>query len=329
MSVPVSSIGPDAAALVSDGRRTGGSRRGGPSARGSRVRLNGAIAPWVFLAPGLLIGLVFVYWPFLKTVVTSFTDARPFSAGQFVGLANYADVFSDPLFWVAFRNSFIYAIIVVPFMVVLPLLLALLMERIIPGTAFFRTALYTPVVASMVVVVLIWQWLFNDRGLINSLLQTLHLTGAPVHFLSNPVTLLGCAMVVTIWKGLGYYMVVYLAVLGNVPRELHEAAAMDGAGAARRFFTVTVPAMRTTMTLISVLSSVAAFRVFSEVYLLAGPTAGPGGADSTLVTLIESSGTGLSAQLGYTSAISVILFLLTLGLLIVNLRISRNSGDDA
>jgi ABC-type sugar transport system permease subunit len=297
-------------------------------ARGSRVRLNGSLAPWLFLAPGLVVSLAFVFWPFLQTIVTSFTDSRPFQPGSFVGMQNYADVFSDPLFWVAFRNSGLYVVFVVPFMVVLPLLLALLMQRSIPGIGLFRTAIYTPVVASMVVVVIIWQWLFNDRGFINGTLQSLHLVTDPIPFLSDPVLILLSAMVVTVWKGLGYYMVVYLAVLGSVPRELHEAASMDGAGSTRRFLTVTVPAMRNTMILVGVISSVSAFRVFSEVYLLAGPTAGPGGADSTLVTLIQSAGTGLSAQLGYASAVSVVLFLLTVGLLAVNLRLTRTTGSD-
>ncbi|WP_307812126.1 carbohydrate ABC transporter permease [Lacisediminihabitans changchengi] len=270
--------------------------------------------------------LAFVFWPFVQTIVTSFTDARPFVAGKFVGLENYATVFTDPLFWVAFRNSLLYVVCVVPFMIVLPLLLAILMQRVIPGSAFFRTAVYTPVVASTVVVIIIWQWMFNDRGLINGILQSIHVISKPIPFLSDPVLLLFCAMVVTIWKGLGYYMVVYLAVLSNVPRDLHEAAEMDGAGVIRRFLIVTVPAMRATMILVGVISSVSAFRVFSEVYLLAGPTAGPGGADSTLVTLIQSSGTGLSAQLGYSSAVSVVLFVLTVGLLAVNLRVS-NSKD--
>jgi multiple sugar transport system permease protein len=314
-------------AVSHKGRPDGRSRRVQPA--GSRIRLNGAVVPWLFLAPGLLVSLAFVYWPFLQTIVTSFTDAKPSRPGTFVGLQNYADAFSDPLFWVAFRNSALYVVCVVPFMVVLPLLLALLMERTIPGTAIFRTAMYTPVVASMVVVVIIWQWLFNDRGFINGTLESLHVITEPIPFLSNPVLLLLCAMVVTVWKGLGYYMVVYLAVLNNVPRDLHEAAEIDGAGSVRRFFTVTIPAMRSTMVLVGVISSVSAFRVFSEVYLLAGPTAGPGGADSTLVTLIQSSGTGLSAQLGYASAVSVVLFLLTVGLLIVNLQLTRTSGEDA
>ncbi|GAB3564034.1 carbohydrate ABC transporter permease [Spelaeicoccus albus] len=298
----------------------------GPAARPERravAKLNGQFSPWLFLAPALIITLAFVVYPFLRTITTSFTSATPFDAGEFVGIDNYRQLFADPLFWVALRNSVLY-LAVVPVMVVLPLLLALLVQKTVPGIGLFRTAIYTPVVASMVVVVVIWQWMFDDRGLINSLLQTLHVISSPIPFLSNAWLILVCAMIVTIWKGLGYYMIVYLAVLANVPRELNEAAEIDGAGPIRRFMTVTVPAMRSTMVLIGVISSVAAFRVFTEVYLLAGPTAGPGGQDSTLVTLIESSGTGLTARLGYSSAVSVVLFVLTIGLLLINLRVTRS-----
>jgi len=299
-----------------------------PHARaGGSVQLNGRAAPWLFLGPGLLITIAFVFYPFVRTIYNSLTNATPFNAGQLVGLANYQAALADPLFWIALRNSALYVVCVVPFLVVLPLLLALLVERLIPGIGIFRTAIYAPVVASMVVVVIIWQWLFNDRGMINGMLQELHLITKPIPFLSDPWLLLFCAMVVTIWKGLGFYMVVYLAVLGNVPRQLHEAAQMDGAGAVRRFRTVTMPAMRSTMILVGIISSVSAFRVFSEVYLMAGPTAGPGGQDTTLVTLIQSSGTGLSAQLGYASAVSVVLFVLTLGLLVVNLRLTQSKEN--
>lgn len=288
----------------------------------SVAKFNGPVSPWLFLGPALLVTSAFVVYPFVRTIVTSFTSATPVDSGKFVGLKNYKELFADPLFWVALRNSVLY-LAVVPALVVLPLLLALLVQKTIPGIGLFRTAIYTPVVASMVVVVVIWQWLFDDRGLINGVLQTLHIISSPIPFLSNAWLILMCAMIVTVWKGLGYYMIVYLAVLANVPRELNEAAEVDGAGRVRRFLTVTVPAMRSTMVLIGVIASVSAFRVFTEVYLLAGPTAGPGGQDSTLVTLIQSSGTGLTARLGYSGAVSVVLFVLTVGLLLVNLRLTR------
>ncbi|MFJ4530617.1 carbohydrate ABC transporter permease [Streptomyces nigrescens] len=287
--------------------------------RGTRTQLPSS--PWLFLAPGLLIVAAFSLYPFLSTVAHSFTDARTLTAGQFVGGANYRELIHDAMFWTGLRNSLLYVLGVVPLLVMLPLLLAMLVQRHLPGITFFRAAFYTPVVASVVVVGLIWVWLLDDRGLINALLEGLGF--GKVGFLSDPWLLLLSAMAVTVWKGLGYYMIIYLAALANVPRELHEACAVDGAGAVRRFLTVTVPAVRSTMVLVAALSSVAAFKVFSEVYLMAGPTGGPGGEDTTLVMLVQQVGTGLSGRVGYASALSVVVFVLTLGLMLLVLRANR------
>ncbi|MBG7700110.1 MULTISPECIES: carbohydrate ABC transporter permease [Streptomyces] len=298
-----------------------------PARRGSRVRRQLPTSPWLFAAPGLLVTAAFVLYPFVSTVVNSFTDRRTLIPGHFVGLANYREMLHDDQFWVALRNSTLYVLGVVPALVILPLLLALLVQKHIPGIAFFRSAFYTPVVASIVVVGLIWVWLLDERGLINSLLETLG--AGPVGFLSDQWLILLSAMAVTVWKGLGYYMIIYLAALANVPRELHEAAAVDGAGAVRRFLSVTVPALRSTMVLVAALSSVSAFKVFSEVYLIANPTGGPGGEDTTLVMLVQRTGTGLTGRVGYASAISVVVFLITVVLMLLVLRADRKDEAQA
>ncbi len=293
-------------------------RTGGPV-----IRRHARTTPWLFLAPGLAVVVSFSLYPFLNTLVLAFTDARVLGGGTFTGGANFDRMVGDPLFWTALRNSTMYVVGVVPALVLLPLLLALLVQKQVPGIAFFRTAFYTPVVASMVVVGLIWTWLLDSRGLVNSVLTTLGVVSEPVPFLTDEWLLLASAMLVTVWKGLGYYMIVYLAALANVSKDLHEAAAMDGAGPVRRFLSVTVPAVRSTMVLVAALSAVAAFRVFSEVYLLSGASGGPAGADTTLVMLIRQVGTGLSGELGYASALSLVLFALTLGLLLVTMRLNR------
>ncbi|MEV4316282.1 sugar ABC transporter permease [Actinocrispum sp. NPDC049592] len=284
------------------------------------------MTPWLFLLPGLLVTLLFTVYPFVNTAVLSFTDAKVLGGGAFTGLANFSKMLDDPLFWVALRNSALYVVGVVPFLVILPLLLALLVQRHIFGMAFFRAAFFTPVVASIVVISLIWTWLLDSRGLVNNVLSVLHVISSPIPFLTDQTLLLISAMLVTIWRGLGYYMIVYLAALANVPRELHEAAEVDGAGAVRRFFSVTVPIIRPTMVLVGALSAVAAFRVFSEVYLLSGTSGGPAGQDTTLVMLIRQVGTGLSGNAGYASALSLVLFALTLGLLLVTLRLNRSDS---
>ncbi|MFG3254703.1 carbohydrate ABC transporter permease [Streptomyces sp. NPDC048172] len=273
-----------------------------------------AHSPWAFLLPGIAVTLAFNLYPFFATVWKSFTDARTLTPGTFVGLENFQEMLNDEQFWIGLRNSTLYVVAVVPCMVLLPLLLALLVHKQIPGIAFFRSAFYTPVVASVVVVGLIWVWMLDERGLVNAVFKTIGI--GPVKFLSDQWLILLSAMIVTVWKGLGYYMIIFMAALGNVPRELYEAANVDGAGPVRRFWSVTVPGVRNTMVLVAALSSVAAFRVFSEVYLMAGQDGGPAGEDTTLVMLVQRVGTGLSGRVGYASAISLVLFVITLVLLL-------------
>ncbi|QUQ72057.1 sugar ABC transporter permease [Kutzneria sp. CA-103260] len=294
-----------------------------PVLRPVRIAQQRWFTPWLFLLPGLAVVIGFSLFPFLNTVVLAFTNAKVLGGGHFTGADNFVRMVRDPAFWTAVGNSALYVVGVVPLLVILPLLLALLVERKLPGITFFRTAFFTPVIASIVVVGLIWTWMLDTRGLINDVLGALGWLKTPIPFLTDQWLLLVSAMTVTVWKGLGYYMVIYLAALGTVSKDLHEAAQVDGAGWWRRLYSVTLPALRPTMVLVAVLSAVAAFRVFSEMYLLAGPAGGPGGADTTLVMLIQQVGTGLTGDLGYSSALSVVLFVLTLGLLLATNRLNR------
>ncbi|MGW7415900.1 carbohydrate ABC transporter permease [Streptomyces sp. NPDC054863] len=322
-TLPATGAAPAGGSSAARPRSSG--RGGGQGGRRHPRRTHRAFSPWLFLAPGLLVTLAFNLYPFLSTVWKSFTDSRTLTEGKFVGLANFQALLSDEQFWVALRNSALYVVVVVPLLVFLPLLLALLVQKHVPGIGFFRSAFYTPVVASVVVVALMWVWMLDDRGFINGVLQMLGVD--PVPFLSNQWLLLLSSMMLTVWKGVGYYMIIYLAALTNVPRELHEAAEVDGAGPIRRFFSITVPAVRPTMVLVGALSSVSAFKVFSEVFMIAGPTGGPGGQDTTLVMLIQRVGTGLQGRTGYASAISITLFVLTLILMLFVLRADRKDKD--
>ncbi|WP_353113091.1 sugar ABC transporter permease [Microbacterium sp.] len=281
--------------------------------------------PYLLVLPGVIWVFVFALWPFLNTIVLAFTDARPLRPVEFVGLENFARLFSDDRFVYALTTSLVYVVVCVPLLTFLPLLLALLVHRKIPAIGFFRTTFYFPVIASAVVVAIVWEFLFSGSGTINQALQFFGFADRPVEFLSDRWLLIGCAIGLTVWKGLGYYMVVYLAALGNVGRELHEAAAMDGAGAWRRFWSVTVPGVRGPMMLVSVLVCVAAMRVFTELYVLSNGSGGPGGRAMSMVMLIQSMGKGLNGQVGYASAISLVLFLLTLlPLAVVGIA---NNGD--
>lgn len=268
--------------------------------------------PWLLLGPAVLWVLVFSLWPFLNTVMLSFTDARPLRPANPVGFAQYERLLTDEQFQYALITCLIYVVVCVPLLTILPLLLALLVEKNIPGIAVFRTTFYFPVIASVVVVALIWSWLFDSRGVINQALVFMGIVDQPIAFLVDRWWLLGCAILLTVWKGIGYYMVVYLAALGNTGKELHEAAMLDGAGSFRRFVSVTIPSVRGAMLLVSVLIAVSAMRVFIELDILSNGTGGPGGYDMSIVMLIRQVGSGLNGNLGYAAAISVVLFLLTL-----------------
>ncbi|MEY9907304.1 putative chitobiose transport system permease protein [Catenulispora sp. MAP12-49] len=285
--------------------------------------------PWLWVTPALAGVTAFGLLPFANTVSLSFTDAKPLGGPvHAVGFANYSTLWHDPDFWTALGNSLLYLAIAVPLLVSLPLLLACLVRPKIPMIGFFRSAYYVPVVASTVVVGLAWQTLLKDDGLVNSTLKKAHLIHQAVPFLSDSTMVLLSAIALTVWKGLGYYMVLYLAALGNVDRSLYEAAELDGASATARFRHVTLPGVRTMTYLVGVLSAIGALRVFAEVYLLGGEDGGPGGQSATLVFYIRSIGLDpLTGNVGLASAASVVLFLLTFGLILASQRFNRRSEE--
>lgn len=289
-----------------------------------------ARSPWyvpvLFLSGALGLVLTMTLFPFLNTVVLSFTDATMLRGGEFVGLENFQRLLNDERFLTALLNSTLYVVCVVPLMVVLPLVLATLVAGRGRFLGLFRTAFYLPVVMSAVVVGLIWTNLLDSRGLINTLLNWLSIVSEPVPFLTDRWLLLFSAMFVTVWMGLGYYMVIYLAALANIDPTLYEAAAIDGAGPVRQFLSVTIPGVRNTMALIGMFSSVAAFRVFGEVYVLTGGTGGPGGGVLTMTMLIQREGTGLQAQTGYAGAISLVMFAILAALLVLQLVVQNRQG---
>lgn len=291
-----------------------------------RARDHAWWTPWLFCLPALVFLLAFNLWPSANVVLLAFTNVKVLSGGEFVGLANFERMLSDDQLVTALVNSIVYMLVCLPCLVLVPLLLALLVEKRLPGIGFFRTAFYAPVVASAVVVGLIWGWMLDDRGVVNGLAKQLGFITTSIPFLTDRWLVLFSAIGLTVWKGLGYYMIVYLSALGGVSRELHEAAACDGASAWRRFWSVTVPGVRTTMMLVAVLVTVAALRVFSELYVLTNGTGGVGGSDVSVVMLIQMYARGFSGQLGYASALSLLLFVITLGPLLLIARINRRSN---
>lgn len=285
------------------------------------------IAPYLFVLPAFLIIFVFIVVAALNTFRLAFTDSTLLKPGKFIGVQNFIDLVHDDYFLNALLNSSLYVVCVVPFMVILPLILANLVEGNSRIMGFFRTSFYLPVVMSAVVVGMIWTNLLDTKGLINSMLSALHVVTRPIPFLSDRWLILFSAMFVTIWLGFGYYMVIYLTALANIDNSLYESAQLDGAGPARQFIYVTMPGVRSTMMLVMMLSTIAAFRVFNEVYVLTSGSAGPGGEDITMSMLIQREGTGLQAHTGYASAISLVV-LVVVGVLLIIQQILQRRGED-
>ena len=281
------------------------------------------IAPYLFVAPAFIVVFVFVVLAALNTFRLAFTDSTLLKPGKFVGFQNFIDLFQDEYFLTALLNSSLYVVCVVPFMVILPLILANLVKGNGRIMGFFRTAFYMPVVMSAVVVGMIWTNLLDSQGLINSILKGAGIIEEAIPFLTNRWGILFSSMFVTIWLGLGYYMVIYLTALANIDESLYEA----GAGPVRQFISVTMPGVRSTMVLIMMLSTISAFRVFNEVYVLTNGTAGPGGMDMTMSMLTKNEGTGIQARTGYASAISLVV-LVIVGTLLIIQQIIQKRGED-
>ncbi len=285
------------------------------------------LTPYLFLLPALVVLGLSVFWPALQAFYLSFTQYEYdlTQTPQWVGLANFQRLWADPLFWRTLGNTLLYLIGVVPILVVVPLGLALLVNQKLRGISWFRASFYTPVVISMVVAGIAWRWLYAENGLFNQLLKQLGLeTGIP--WLTSPNWAIFSVMAVTVWKGLGYYMVIYLAGLQSIPAELYEAAAIDGSDGYLKHWDITVPLMRPYLVLVAVISAISGTKVFEEVYIMT--QGGPRNSSKTVVYyLYEQAFSDL--EISYACTIGLVLFLIILGLSILNLRLSQGGMGGA
>ena len=290
---------------------------------GWSARRSHPLTPYLFLIPACVVLGSFVIYPALKAIYLSFTNFNMIREADFVGLANYINLWRDPFFWAALKNTILYMIVVVPVLVIAPIFLAALVNKHIPGIAFIRAAIYLPVITSLVISGLIWKWVYEEQGILNYVLLATGVTDNPVAFLTDPANALLSVMAVTIWSGMGYYMVIYLAGLQAIPRHLYEVAEVEGVSAWQQMLYITIPLLRPSIAVVTVMSSIAAMKVFEEVYVMT--QGGPMDSTKTLVYYIyESAFTEF--EMGYASAIGVVLFLLTLVFSLINLRFLREKS---
>jgi len=282
-----------------------------------------AALPWLFLAPGLLLALVFKFVPMGKGIWLSFFKVRPFLGDKWVGLDNYTRVLGDHRFQDAVGHTLVLGIGISLGAIVLGFLLALLLEGQTRSLKIVRTAVFLPVVTATAVVGELWRLLYypTGDGLVNNALGFLGI--GPVSFLDNPNTALWATMAMGIWIWAPYNMVILLAGLAGVDRSLYEAAAMDGVSLWQRLRHITLPAIRPALGIVLTLAAIRGLRIFTEVYVLTG--GGPAG--STEVWMTRAYTLGFTRNdIGGASAASVVLLCVTL-LLTVTVNYFRKRGD--
>ena len=288
------------------------------------VKFQQQIIPYAFLLPALLVLGLTVFWPALQAFFLGFTryEYDITQPPQWIGLGNFQRLLSDQVFWQTLGNTVVYLVGVVPILVVAPLGLAILVNQALPGIRWFRAAYYTPVIISMVVAGIAWRWLYAETGLLNQVLRWLRLSQDGIPWLTSPDLALFSVMAVTVWKGLGYYMVIYLAGLQSIPADLYEAAAIDGSDGWQRHWDITIPLMRPYLFLVAVISAISATKVFEEVYIMT--QGGPRNSSKTIVYYVYERAFQ-DLEMSYACTIGLVLFLLILALSMVRLAINRQA----
>ncbi len=284
-----------------------------------RRPLSHTVVAWLFLAPALLLLALFSFWPVVWGGVLAFTEYRIITPPTWVGLRNFEDLVEDPVFWISLKNSLLY-LLIVPLIQLGAILLAVLVNNRLPGVRLFRAAFYLPVVTSVSVVGLMWGWMYNEQGLINGVLQWARVINEPIGWLSDDRLALYSVMFVTMWRGLGWYMVMYLAALQSIPAEVEEAAVLDGANRWQRFWRITLPMIAPTIALCSVMSTLSAMKVLEEVLIL---TQG-GPVSSTFTGLYYAYDQGIRAfNFPRALAASLVVSVFCIAIAWLNFRLAR------
>jgi putative chitobiose transport system permease protein len=281
--------------------------------------------PYLFLTPALVLLAIFVIYPILAVVFYSFTSYDIITAPQWVGLRNYQQLLKDPTFWKALSNSAAY-LIATPIIIGLSITLAIIVNRKLRGVNFFRALYYVPAVSGSIAIGISWRWLFDRNGFINSVLISLGYMKTPVQWLTDPHYVLPIAIMLTIWAGVGYYAVIFVAGLQNIPDELYDAARIDGCNDFQKHWHVSLPGLRPQIVFVAIISGLAAVKVFDEIYVLTNQTGGVLESGTTIVFYLWRQAFQLSHE-GYASAVAIALLVMTLGFSIFLVRVFERGEE--
>lgn len=290
--------------------------------RGAALRKFGGLP---FVVPSLVILLIVMVIPIIMSLYFSFTKYSVLGSPHWTGVENYVKLTQDDAFISSLRITIIYTVISVPLQTLFALLIADQLAKRFRNRfgGFVRSALFIPVMSSLVVVAVVWRALLGtSSGLLNAVIRAMGLD--PVNFLGNPTWALVLVSLVTVWKNIGYFLVIYYAGIMEVPVELYEASSIDGASRWQQLWKVTVPSLQPITLLVVILGTIWSFQVFDLVYVMTG--GGPGGATTTIVMMLFRAGFQ-NFQMGYASAMAVVLFLLILVIAIIQRKVMRSNVD--
>jgi putative chitobiose transport system permease protein len=278
------------------------------------------LTPYLFLLPALLCFGVTSFLPIIQAAYLSFTDYDLVGTAKLIGWKNYSHLWSDRLFWQVLWNTVTYLVFAVPLLVTIPLGLAIMVNQKLRGIQFFRVIYYFPVIISVVVAGIAWKWIYAENGILNyfaSVVSGQFGQLIKINWLTDSRTAIFAIIAVTVWRGLGYYMVIYLAGLQSIPEDLYEAAAIDGCDGWLKHFDITIPLLKPYMILVAVMSSISAMKVFEEVFVMS--RGGPANSTKTIVYYLYEQFSGL--EMGYASAIGIVLFLVIFVVSVVTFRL--------
>lgn len=282
-------------------------------------------AALLFLAPAFLLLVLFVFFPMFRALWISFQYYNLINnaSAEWIGLDNYRNLLQDESFRASLFHSFYFAAVVIPVQTAIAFGLALLVRGKFKGVGFFRTVYFLPVVVSFAVASTVFRLIYNkDYGMLNAILKGFGLP--PVDFLSSPKIAMIGIIILCIWKAMGFFMVVFLAGLNNIPQELYEAAEVDGAGRVHRFFRITLPLLKRTMAFVVIITTMDALKIFVPVFVTT--SGGPAGATSTVVFYVYETAFK-QMNLGYASAAAFLFFCIVLVISIIQLRMFRSDVE--
>ncbi len=293
-----------------------------------RARKRNLVA-YSFIAPNFIGFAVFTLGPIILALLMSFAEWDGSNEMKFVGLNNFVQIFSDDRFTSALKNTIIYSIFTVPVTLIMALGLAILLNQKIKGTNFFRTVAFFPYVASLVAVAAVWNMLFTPAkgGIVNQvLINVFHV--APLKWAASSSTVMLTIIMFSVWKNMGYYMVIYLAGLQGISEDLYEAASLDGANAWQKFRHITVPQLKPTTFFVTIMLTINCFKVYDIVYMLAGGSNGVVNKSAIVLVYYIYEEAFRNWKLGRASASALVLFAIVLAVTLIQFRGEKNYAND-